>query len=135
MDWVCVLQPTDPLRAADDIRTAVALAEKGGCDSVISVVQVSAVHPIRMKRIEDDRLLPYSLEEKEGTSRQDLLPPAFMRNGAIYLTRRDVLIERGSLWGEVIRPYVMPEGRSVGIDSELDLKLVQILMDEVSLSG
>ena len=53
-----------------------------------------------------------------------------MRNGAIYLTRREVLMERDSIWGEVIRPYVMPEERSVGVDSELDLKLVEILMQE-----
>ena len=53
-----------------------------------------------------------------------------MRNGAIYLTRRDVLMERSSIWGDVIRPYIMPAERSVGVDSELDLKLVELLMQE-----
>jgi CMP-N,N'-diacetyllegionaminic acid synthase len=130
VDWVLLLQPTDPLRDVTDIEAACALANQGGCDSVISVVQVVADHPILMKRIENDRLLPYCLEEKEGTRRQDHQPPAYKRNGAIYLTRREVLMECDSLWGEVIRPYVMPEERSVGIDSELDLKLVEILMAE-----
>jgi CMP-N,N'-diacetyllegionaminic acid synthase len=132
VDWVLLLQPTDPLREVEDIEASCALAFRGGCDSVISVVQVLAEHPILMKRIEGDRLLPYCIEEKEGTRRQDYQPPAYMRNGAIYLTRRDVVMERGSLWGEVIRPYVMPEERSVGIDSELDLKLVELLMAERS---
>ena len=131
-DWVCLLQPTDPLRNADDIAAAIRLADAGDCDSVISVVQVFAVHPILMKRIEAGRLLPYCIEEKEGTRRQDYQPPAYMRNGAIYLTRRDVLMERGSLWGDVIRPYVMPAERSVGIDSELDMKLVELLLQDHS---
>ncbi len=127
-DWVCLLQPTDPFRTVEDLEKAVALACEGGCDSVISVVQVSAHHPILMKRIEAGCLLPYCIEEKEGTRRQDYEPPAYMRNGAIYLTRRDVLMLQNSLWGETIHPYVMPAERSVSVDTELDLELVDLLL-------
>jgi CMP-N,N'-diacetyllegionaminic acid synthase len=83
-----------------------------------------------MKQIEDGRLLPYCVEEREGTRRQDYHPPAYMRNGAIYLTRRDVVVERGSIWGDVIRPYVMPPERSVSVDDELDLKVIEAIMLE-----
>jgi CMP-N-acetylneuraminic acid synthetase len=135
LGWICLLQPTEPVRAPEDVTAALGLAEAGGCDSVISVVQVFAVHPILMKRIENGRLLPYCIEEKEGTRRQDYQPAAYMRNGAIYLTNRDVLMERGSIWGDVIRPYVMPPERSVGIDSELDLKLLEAMLAERAAGG
>ena len=130
VDWVLILQPTAPFRNADDITEALRLAREGGCDSVISVTQVMAEHPILMKKIENDRLLPYCIEEKEGTRRQDYDPPAYIRNGAIYLTRRDVLMEDDSIRGEVIRPYVMPEERSYDIDSERDFRLVELVMRE-----
>jgi CMP-N-acetylneuraminic acid synthetase len=130
LDWVLLLQPTMPFRTVEDIEAVLGLAQEGDCDSVISVVQVFAVHPILMKRIENNQLLPYCMEEVEGTRRQDYQPPAYMRNGAIYLTRRDVLMERDSVWGDIIRPYVMPPERSVSIDGELDLKLAEILMQE-----
>jgi CMP-N-acetylneuraminic acid synthetase len=130
LDWVLLLQPTAPLREVEDIEAAVALALQNNCDSVISVVQVFAEHPILMKRIEDNQLLPYCIEEKEGTRRQDYQPPAYMRNGAIYLTRRDVLMDKDSIWGQVIRPYVMPLERSAGIDSELELKLIELILKE-----
>ena len=130
LDWVMLLQPTGPFRSAEDLEAALDLGRRGGCDSVISVVQVFAEHPILMKRIEDGRLLPYCIEEKEGTRRQDYQPAAYMRNGAIYLTRRDVLMERNSIWGEAIRPYVMPPERSVGVDTELDLKVADLMMQE-----
>lgn len=130
LDWVMVLQPTDPLRNTEDIEAALALAEDGACDAVISVVQVFSVHPILMKRIEEGRLVPYCIEEKEGTRRQDYDPPAYMRNGAIYLTRRDVLMTQNSIWGDHIRPYVMLPERSVGVDSELDFRLLELLMNE-----
>jgi CMP-N,N'-diacetyllegionaminic acid synthase len=127
-DWVCLMQPTEPFRTADDIRAALDLGRQGGCDSVISVVQVFAVHPMLMKRIDNGQLLPWSVPEPEGTRRQDYQPAAYMRNGAVYLTRRDVLMERGSIWGAVIRPLVMPPERSVGVDSDIDMKLVELLM-------
>ncbi len=130
VDWVLILQPTAPFRNADDISESLRLAREGGCDSVISVTRVLAEHPILMKKIENGRLLPYCIEEKEGTRRQDYDPPAYIRNGAIYLTRRDVLMENNSIWGEVIRPYVMPEERSYDIDSERDFRLVELVMRE-----
>jgi CMP-N,N'-diacetyllegionaminic acid synthase len=131
LDWVCLLQPTDPLRIEEDVRGAVAAAETGNCDSVISVVQVFAVHPVKMKRIDvHGRLVSFCMEEREGTRRQDYEPPAYMRNGAIYLTRRCVVMESNSLWGEVIHPYVMPPERSLGVDSELDFRMVELLMAE-----
>lgn len=119
-DFVMLLQPTAPFRTEQDIRDAINLALTKDFDSIISVVQVFAVHPILMKRIENDRLLPFCLEEFEGTRRQDYSPAAYMRNGAIYLTRRDLIVQKNTIWGNKIRPLVMPEERSINIDSELD---------------
>ena len=130
IEWVLLLQPTDPFRVVKDIEKVLQIAEMGGCSSVISVVKVLSIHPILMKQIENNQLLPYCIEEKEGTRRQDYQPTAYMRNGAIYLTQRDVLMEKNSIWGDVIRPYLMPPERSIGVDSELDLKLVEIIMRE-----
>lgn len=130
IDWALLLQPTDPFRLPQDIRATIDIALTEECDSVISVKQVFSTHPILMKKINEGKLEPFCIPEKEGTRRQDYDPPAYMRNGAIYLTRRDVLMNDNSIWGETICPYIMPEERSVGVDSEMDMKLVEILMAE-----
>lgn len=132
LNWVFLLQPSEPFRTVEDLREGMRLALAERCDSVISVVQVFAVHPVSMKRIENNQLLPSCVEEIEGTRRQDYRPPAYMRNEAVYLTRRDVLMEQNSIWGKGIRPYVMPPERSISIDTDLDLKLVELLMRERS---
>ncbi|MEN6572119.1 MAG: acylneuraminate cytidylyltransferase family protein [Anaerolineaceae bacterium] len=129
IDWVLLLQPTCPFRLPEDILAALDLAAEGGCDSVISVVRVLSHHPILMKKIENNQLLPFMIEEVEGTRRQDYAPPAYMRNGCIYLTNRDNLLKNNSIWGKTIRPYVMPEERSVNVDSELDMKLVEFMLE------
>lgn len=130
LDWALLLQPTCPFRAPEDILAALDLAATGGCDSVISVVRVLAHHPILMKKIENDQLLPFVIDEKEGTRRQDYAPPAYMRNGCIYLARRANIMEHNSIWGQVIRPYIMPEERSVNVDSALDMKLVEFMLQD-----
>lgn len=127
-DWILLLQPTALFREVDDVRKAIRIASETDADSVISVVQVYAEHPILMKRIEDRYLVPFCMEEKEGTRRQDYYPPAYMRNGAIYLTRRSTLIDDRSIWGKRIAPYVMPPDRSVNIDSELDVLVAEAIL-------
>jgi len=132
LNWICLLQPTAPLRNEADVRAALDIAQRGGCDSVISVVQVFAEHPVLMKKVVDGRLVPFCVEEVEGTRRQDYRPEAFMRNGAIYISRRDVLMERDSIWGDVIHPYVMPQERSYSVDSMRDFLLVELAMQDRS---
>ncbi len=124
-DWILLLQPTSPLRTAEDIKDALRLAERAPYHSVVSVKPMP-VHPIFAKKIDVDGLLQtFMLEEPEGLRRQDVSPPAYCRNGAIYLTRREVLMEQNSLYGKCIGALVMPEERSVDIDSPLDFALAE----------
>ena len=132
LDWVCLLQPTVPMRTGQDIAEILDLAMHTSADSVISVVQVFSTHPVLMKRIVGGLLVPFMLEEKEGTRRQDYEPEAYMRNGAVYLSRRDNIMKRGSIWGDSILPYVMPEDRSVNIDSMIDFKVCEVMMRELA---
>ena len=130
-DYVYCLQPTCPLRSVEDIKAGVRKIVETGADSVISVVKVEKDHPILMKRIESDQLFPYILEEKEGTRRQDYKPDAYRRTGSVYITKRDVLIKDGSIWGKVSRPLIVPVERSHGIDDLIDLQVVKALLERI----
>jgi CMP-N-acetylneuraminic acid synthetase len=125
-DAVCLLQPTSPLREPDDIDGAVELLEKTGADSVISFVDVGEKHPARMKAIDGDGRVvdPPFGESIEGQRRQDL-PKLYLRDGSIYLTRRDVLMEKGSFKGDDCRAYVVPEERAINVDTPFDLFLAE----------
>jgi CMP-N-acetylneuraminic acid synthetase len=128
LEWVYLLQPTAPFRSPEDIHRAMDIANSTDADSVISVVQVLAEHPVLMKRIEDNRLVPFCVPEPEGTRRQDYEPKAYMRNGAIYISRRDVLMQKNSIRGSSTEPYVMPQERSYSIDSMRDFLLAETVL-------
>ena len=129
-DYVVLLQPTTPMRQPEDIDAAVEKLITTGADSVVSVCDVDAYHPARMRKIVDDQLVELPIKEPREMARRQDLPKIYIRNGAVYAVRRDVLMEQNSMIGKVSRPYVMPVDKSVNIDGKLDLLLAQLLMRE-----
>ena len=125
-DYAVILQPTVPLRTADDIDRALELLVETGADSVISVYQVFDHHPVRMYRLVDGRLVSYA-PEPPGRLRQDL-SPVYHRNGAIYAFRRELIEKAGTFIGPDTRPLIMPRERSINIDDELDLLLADLVL-------
>ena len=120
-DAVMILQPTSPLRTAQDIVAAIELLDRSGADSVLSVNEVPAhSHPMRTLRVDNagNAVLFVSGEpvRKRINRRQDL-PPAWVMNGAIYACRTRVLFDaEPSLYGNRVVAYRMPAERSISID-------------------
>ncbi len=128
-DATFLLQPTNPLRTAADIDGAIGLLERTGADSVISFVDTGERHPARMKSIDEaGRVIdPPFAEPFEGMPRQQL-PKLYLRDGSVYLTRRDVLMDGNSLKGADCRAWIMPEERAWNIDSPFDLFIVEQML-------
>jgi len=128
-DAVFLLQPTNPLRLPSDIDGAIELLEETGADSVISFSDVGERHPARMKWIDaQGRVIdPPFIERFEGQPRQQL-EKMYLRDGSVYLTRRDVLMEQNSLKGADCRAWIIPEERARNIDSYFDLFLVEHML-------
>ena len=119
-DVVMILQPTSPLRRAEDIRNAVELLARTGADSVLTVSEVSAhEHPMRMLRVDDDStatLFVTGEPVRRRINRRQELPAAWLMNGAIYAFRAAVLSSaEPSLYGErtVALPVPHPYGLSI----------------------
>lgn len=128
-DIIVILEPTSPLRTAEDIDNALKKHIETDADSVVSVVRTDHWHPIRAKKIENDILRDYCLEEKGVVRRQDL-PPVYFRNGAFYSVKREVLMKEHRIFGSIIRPYIMPPERSVDINEEIDFKIAEMFLLE-----
>jgi CMP-N-acetylneuraminic acid synthetase len=127
-DAVAIVQATSPFTTCEDIDGAVGLLERTGADSAVTVVKVDhAVHPVKLKTMEGDRLLPF-LEEEDGRMAAFELPELFVRNCSVYATRRRV-IESGSILGRDCRGYLMPRRRSLDINEEVDFLFAEFLLE------
>jgi CMP-N-acetylneuraminic acid synthetase len=130
-DYVVELPVVCPLRNEDHIREAVNKLITTDADSVISVTQMTDKHPVRMKRITDDDLIEdFCSEYPEGDAgrRQDL-EPCYIRNGGIYSMKRDTLMNEKTRHGKISRPYVMEDKYSINIDSEIDLRIAEVMLN------
>lgn len=126
-DAICILQPTSPLTVPSDVEATLALLAASGAESAVTVVKLDhAIHPAKLKTLAGDRLLPY-LEDEAGRMAEHELPALYVRNGAVYATRRDVLA-RGRILGDDCRAHVMPRARSIDINDELDLRFAEFLL-------
>ena len=120
-DAVMILQPTSPLRRSDDITASIALLERTGADSVLSVSEVPAhVHPMRTLRLDDeDRAVLFVTGDpvRRRINRRQDLPPAWTMNGAVYVCRTGVLFgDEPSLYGDDTVAYRMPAEYGISID-------------------
>jgi CMP-N,N'-diacetyllegionaminic acid synthase len=125
-DAVCLLQPTNPLRRSEDIDACIELFARSSADCVISVLPVP--HEYNPKWVfwknEDGRLNLSTGDAEIITRRQDL-PPAFHRDGSVYVTRRDTIIKDSSLYGNRVLGYEISPEFSANIDTEQDWQAIE----------
>lgn len=107
-----------------------------GIDSVASVVQAIGVNPMKLKNVLPDGYLMDALESEGGfpKRRQDG-GDFYVRNEALYVTRPDV-IQSGSLWGRKCIANLMPEDRSININTIFQFKVADLIMrDRIRLDS
>lgn len=130
-EYVVTLQPTSPFRLPADIDGTVELLISSNADSAVSVCEVdSGCHPVKAKKLEGHRLLPYSVAEVEGTRRQDL-PPAYKRTSAVYVSRRDLIMNENRFYGDHVVGYVVPRDRSIDIDRPVDWIVAEYILEQL----
>ena len=128
------LQPTCPFRTKKDINKAIKLFKKKKSDSVISLVDVEGYHPARMKLIKKNRITrPNFAEKRENVRRQDL-KKIYLRSGAIYLVKTEIL-KKGSLIGKISTPIITPKNRAFNIDTKLDFELAELYAKKIKLKA
>ncbi|WP_121757104.1 cytidylyltransferase domain-containing protein [Helicobacter felis] len=115
-DHVVVLQPTSPLRDAQDIKGAYALFEQ---ESYLPLASVHLVreHPLFMRTLHNHRLKPL-LNAPSSVRRQDL-PAYYKINGAIYI-HQCATLQYGTSLNDALIGYEIALDHALDIDSLRD---------------
>lgn len=136
-DLVVQLRPTSPLRPRDLVDRAVELMlDHPEADSARGVV-AAGQNPHKMWRINTlGRMVPLlrmeGIAEPYNAPRQKL-PPVYWQTGHIDVIRPEVMIEKGSMSGDVILPVVITPSFTVDIDTERDWARYEWLVQEEAL--
>lgn len=126
-DYIVELMATNPLKKSSDIDACIEILHEQDCDSVVSVVRIYDHHPARVKYIEDGVMKDFYPEVPESR-RQDLQPPAYVRNGSIYTMKRSFLEKEKTRYDKKTVPYIMNDMNSINIDMKYDLLVARAIM-------
>jgi N-acylneuraminate cytidylyltransferase len=123
-DYVVLLQPTSPLRSAEDIDNCISLCVERGAPACVSVTRCAENPYLMYWREQDLRLNPLITNSGRITCRQQV-PEVFRLNGAVYVARSNWLKKTGSFVTPETIGYEIPANRSLDIDTEADLQFVK----------
>jgi CMP-N-acetylneuraminic acid synthetase len=127
-DLIVLLRPTYPDRSTIDIDNAIELFIKNynDIDSIRSVVK-SPITPYKMWNIEKKLLSPMigSMEQELYNFPRQKLPTVYWQNACIDIIKTSVLIEKKSVSGVRILPYVMDDIEIHDIDTLKDLQYIK----------
>lgn len=121
-----VLLPTSPLRNYMDIDQAIKIFKKKNADSVISVTETE-YPPQWIKRISEKGVLEDYFQGMNNLNRQEY-EKTYIPNGAIYIFKYNVLKKEYNYYTDKTYPYIMPNIRSIDIDTPLDFMIAEYLI-------
>lgn len=121
-----LLQPTSPLRTAQDVKNAFDIFEKNDANAVVSVCEMEH-SPYWCNTLPEDHSMNGFLDKANDLPRQ-ALKKHYRLNGAIYMSRVDTFMEDTNIYKEKSYAYIMDSLISIDIDSELDFKLAETII-------
>ena len=128
IDEFIVLQPTSPLRKAEDIDNAIEMFMQNNADSVISFVEET--HPISWhKYINDDGKLENIFPDNIKNRQDNKI--SYYPNGAIFIFKISVLKNK-IYYTENTYAYVMSKSHSVDVDTIDDFEYASFMMGKTN---
>jgi CMP-N-acetylneuraminic acid synthetase len=128
-DIVVHLRPTAPLRPVGQIDAMIGmLEERSDADSVRSVSKPGP-HPWRMFTVDDAgflRPLMQTPHKEPFLLRRQELPDIYWYNAVTDVTRRRTILEKHSMTGDRILPYVIDSKDVIDIDEPDDLLIASV---------
>lgn len=128
------LDATSPLRSIQDIQNAVSLLETSGFGNVITAMPARRSPYFNLVEVDSNNSVTLSKPLATALVRRQDAPKCYDMNASIYVWQRNVLFDAPTLFNSDTGLYVMPEERSIDIDSELDYLFVEFLMSHGSKS-
>lgn len=124
---IMLLQATSPLRTSDDIIKAIELMKERNANSVVSLTECEH-SPIWCNILpENGSMDSFDKKEYKNLPRQSL-PTYYRYNGAIYLIKQEELNKNEHMFEDKCFAFIMPQIRSIDIDTALDFLIAETIM-------
>lgn len=128
-DIVVMLQPTSPLRTAQNVKDCLNKLVDENLDSVWTVSETdSKNHPLKQLTVGEGGELGYYDPSGSSIIARQQLMPLYHRNGVAYVMSRECLTKQKTIMGNRAAALIIKEP-NVSIDTLWDLMLVNYILD------
>jgi len=128
-DIIIKLEPTSPLRIAEDVDKAIEkLVEKDG-DTVVTVTE-AFTHPFWMNTLPQDHSMNGFIKPDVAKKNRQQLPVYFQLDGLVYVAKWDFMKKNKTWFAENSFATITPNHRAVDIDGPTQLELVRIIIKQ-----
>jgi CMP-N,N'-diacetyllegionaminic acid synthase len=128
-DVVVDLDVTSPLREVEDILNVLRLLESDDTGNVLTAMPSKRSPYFNILEIDSSGILSLSKNSYKPIYRRQDSPKCFDMNASIYAWKINTLFEMDNLINKNTKLYVMPESRSIDIDTEIDFEFVEFLLE------
>jgi len=125
-DYFMLLQPTSPLRSAENIKDAYFLLKEKNANAVISVCETDH-NPLWSNTLDESLSLDNFINKREDKRRQEL-PIYYRLNGAIYLANIGYYKEFNDFYENNSYAYIMDKKESIDVDDIIDFELASLIL-------
>jgi CMP-N,N'-diacetyllegionaminic acid synthase len=126
-DTVTLLQPTSPLRTAQDIRNAFIVMQNQHANAVVSVCEVDH-SPLWCNTLPKSDSMDHFLPKDLIMKGRQKLDTYYRINGAIYLVNVSYLLSSQTIYDYGCFAYKMDKKHSIDIDDLLDFQIAEVLI-------
>ena len=126
-DIVTVLQPTSPLRTAEDIQGAYRYFNNKHANMISSVCEMEH-SPLWSNTLPEDCSMAEFEDEQLVFLPRQSLPVYYRENGAIYILKTEHLYQARNIYKDRCFAYIMPRLHSIDIDNALDFLIAETIM-------
>jgi len=128
-DTIVDLDATSPLRNIDDIQQSITMLESSNTSyNLITAAPARRSPYFNLVELTREGFVQRSKNLEDPIYRRQDSPKCFDMNASIYIWKRDYFFENKTVLTDNTSLFVMPEERSIDIDSELDFEIVKFLM-------
>lgn len=129
-DYLIDLDATAPLRNVEDIVSSFQQFLENDNDNLITAMPSRRSPYFNLIEVDNEGKVYLSKNLDINVLRRQDAPKSYDMNASIYIWKRDSILKKKSIFLEKTGLYVMPEERSIDIDTELDYKFVEFIMKE-----
>ena len=120
-DYICLLQPSSPLRKIKHIKSCFEILKKSKPDAIWTVSEVdNKFHPIKQVYSENNYLKYYDNNGKNFVARQDL-KKTYIRNGVAYFFSRNSILKKKTILPKKTQFFLINKNKIANIDTKKDL--------------